>query len=68
MKFYDVEKARQSVFGLEMGLELHFGSFRAQAEAAEILVQREALLKRINGVSIQFGIDPCAYIRRDAIN
>jgi len=60
MKFYDVEKARQSVFGLEMVLELHFGSFRAQAEAAEILVQREALLKRINGVSIQFGIDPCA--------
>ncbi|KAK4442683.1 hypothetical protein QBC34DRAFT_387036 [Podospora aff. communis PSN243] len=37
----------------------HFASFRAQAQAAECIILSETARLGIEGVKIEFGLDPC---------
>jgi hypothetical protein len=55
-KFYDIDRVLYHS-GL---LEIHFGNFRAQAEAAEVIVRQAAVGMGITDVEISYGADPCA--------
>ncbi|KAK0648304.1 hypothetical protein B0T16DRAFT_455787 [Cercophora newfieldiana] len=41
-------------------VELHFASVRGQAQSAEALVRKRIAEENIHGVSVTFGVDPCA--------
>ncbi|KAK5659342.1 hypothetical protein OQA88_1435 [Cercophora sp. LCS_1] len=58
IRYYDIDRVfpLRAQRGGRMLLEVHFASFRAQAESAAVVVRRN--WTRF-GVSVQFGRDPC---------